>query len=210
MRAAAVIAIAILMGGLSAVAQTAVPAQDTPMLRPSGAATVCTTTVNPDASGTQGQGGAVTLCRASLVPACPIDMHVRHGVGGAKVAVNQNGEKREVLAPRLRLFLNDLRTDKSGRRIVSATVTIHGANGKARLQPTDAFTSGPGEMETTLTVALAEWGDPGVSGDFRLPGFVTASRVDLESVTYEDGSTWKLSGTEACRVAPDRLMRVGN
>jgi hypothetical protein len=65
-------------------------------------------------------------------------------------------------------------------------------------------------METTLTVRLAEWGEPGVSGDFRLPGFVTASRVDLQAVTYKDGSNWKLAGTETCRVAPDLVMRVAN
>ena len=59
-----------------------------------------------------------------------------------------------------------------------------------------------------LTVALAEWGEPGVSGDFRLPGFVSADRIDLQSITYEDGSTWKLAGKESCRVAPDPIMLV--
>ena len=126
-----------------------------------------------------------------------------------------NGEKQKILGPRLRLFLNDLRPSKSSERIVSATVTVHGSSGKGRILPLDSdshryWDLNSAQLDRTLTVNLAAWGEPGVSGDFRLPGFVTTSRIDLQSVTYEDGSTWKLAGTETCRVAPDLLMRVGN
>lgn len=152
-----------------------------------------------------------------MVPACPIDMHVRQGIGGGMIAVDENGMKRRVFAPRLRLFLNDLRPGKSDQQIISAKVTVHGSNGKARVHPVDANADsdagGNGDLKSgvvqrTLNVDLGNWGEPGASGDFRLPGFISTSRVDLESVTYQDGSTWKLSGTETCHVAPDFLMLV--
>jgi hypothetical protein len=57
-------------------------------------------------------------------------------------------------------------------------------------------------------VGLADWGEPAVSGDFGLPGFASASRVDLDSVTYSDGTVWKLAGNEMCHVAPDPMMLI--
>ena len=73
--------------------------------------------------------------RPDVVRSCPINMHVGQGMGGAMLAVDENGVKRLMFAPRLRLFLNDLRTDKSSQRIVSAAVTVHGSNGKPALRP---------------------------------------------------------------------------
>jgi hypothetical protein len=134
-------------------------------------------------------------------------------MGGGLVAVDENGGKHRVFAPRLRLFLDDLRTGNSGQKIVSASVTVRGSNGKEHMQRLDALPgqdrdSESGSIKRTLNVDLGNWGEPGVSGDFRLPGFTSASRVDLESVTYEDGSTWKLSGGESCWVSPDPMMLI--
>ena len=134
-------------------------------------------------------------------------MHVGQGIGGAMVAVDESGVKRQVFAPRLRLFLNDLRRDKPNQRIVSAAVTVHGSKPRAKARPIDTETD-QGELEMNLNVSLADWGEPGVSGDFRLPGFTSANRIDLQSLTYADGSIWKLSGGQSCRVAPDPLMLV--
>jgi len=150
---------------------------------------------------------------ARRVSGCPIDMHVRQRVGGGTVAVDENGVKHRVFAPRLRLFLNDFRTSNSGQKIVSATVTVRGSNGKEHMQRLDTLpdqgrNSESGSITRTLNVDLGTWGEPGVSGDFRLQGFTSASRVELESVTYEDGSTWKLSGGESCWVSPDPMMLI--
>jgi hypothetical protein len=146
----------------------------------------------------------------AMAPACPIDMRVHQGIGGGTIAVDKDGVKRHVFAQRLRLFLNELGRADSDRRIVSATVTVHGSNGKAQMLPLDGGSGvNSGSMERTLSVDLQNWGEPGVSGDIRLPGFTSASMVNLQSVTYDDGSTWKVSGRETCRVAPDPLMLVG-
>lgn len=181
MRIAAGLSLFILLGGISAAAQTKSAPTSSPGLRP--------------------------------VPACPVDMRVRQGIGGAMLAVDKDGVDRLVFAPRLRLFLNDPRPDQSTHKIVSATVQVHGSSGKERIVPLDA---GPGSnrnpdsdsLQRTINVDLANWGDPGVSGDFRLPGFVLASRINLLSITYEDGSTWSVSAPDSCRVAPDPLMLI--
>jgi hypothetical protein len=137
-------------------------------------------------------------------------MHVHQGFGGGMLAVDKDGVKRLVFAQRLRLFLTELRPADSDRRIVSARVTVQGSNGKARLQPLDRDSGvNSGNMERTFSVDLQDWGEPGVSGDIRLPGFTSASMVKLQSVTYDDGSTWKVSDPETCRVAPDPLMLIG-
>ena len=177
--------------------------------------TICEKTLVPDKDKTPGSEQMVTVCKTAAFPTCPINMRVRQGIGGGMLAVDKNGAKRQVFAPRLRLFLNDERPGNSGQRIVSATVTAHGSGGKAKILPLGSSAgegrdSGSGDVERTFTVNLGSWGEPGVSGDFRLPGFVSTSRVDLESVTYEDGSTWRLTGQQTCRVAPDPLMLVGN
>lgn len=215
MRVAAGLAVFLLLSASSAIAQTNPAWGGSTLLRPGAADTICTTTLLPDNGKNQKKGDVATVCTTSPLPACPIDMHVRHGVGGAMVAVDENGVKRQVIAPRLRLFLDDKRPGKSGQRIVSATVTVHGSSGKARILPLDSPSGGNRQLESsdvqrTVSVNLAQWGEPGVSGDFRVPGFTSTSRVDLLSLAYADGSTWNLSGPDACRVVPDPLMRIGN
>lgn len=200
------------LSGISALAQTAPPAGTSNVIRPGAMNTVCGTKMAP-ADPKQAHGGTATTCVTLFVPGCPIDMRVHQRMGGDMVAVDANGVKRHVFAQRLRLFLNDLRPVEADRKIVSATVTVHGSGGKARVAPVGAdsiVTVGPGSIQRTLTVGLTSWGEPGVSGDFGLPGFTSASRVDLESVTYSDGSVWKLSGNETCRVAPDPMMLINH
>ena len=147
------------------------------------------------------------------LPACPVDMSVHQGIGGGMLAVDKDGVERRVFAPRLRLFLNDLRPDRSAHKIVSAKVQVLGSSGKAGILPLNAEPAkndgqNSGSLERTITVDLANWGEPGVSGDFRMPGFVSASRIDLLSITYQDGSTWSVSAPDSCRVAPDPLMLI--
>jgi hypothetical protein len=204
----------ILLGGLSASAQTAPAPENSNTIHPGAMNTICESRLLPN-DGKQAKGSSETTCVNVFIPGCPIDMHVRQGIGGGMIAVDDNGVKRRDFAQRLRLFLKDLQSGKSGQRIVSAIVTVHGLNGKARWVP---LADGPGEngsltsgnMARTLAVSMGDWGDPGVSGDFRLPGFTSIRSVDLQSVTYDDGSTWRVSAGQTCRVVPDSLMLVGN
>ncbi len=153
----------------------------------------------------------VQLSEVAQAAMCPLQMSVRQGVGGNMMAVDQNGKQVEMFAQRLKLLLNDLRQEhQSSARIVEATVTVHGTTARGQILPADTRQDASGEIAKTLTVRLTAHGEPQVSGDIRLPGFTSTRMVDLESVAYDDGSTWKLSGTGTCHVPPDMVMPVSN
>ncbi|HEV2137161.1 MAG TPA: hypothetical protein VGR47_23280 [Terracidiphilus sp.] len=42
-----------------------------------------------------------------------------------------------------------------------------------------------------------------------IPGFGAVRWLDLDSITYSDGSTWKRNSSETCAVTPDPFMLVG-
>lgn len=205
MRVVAAVSFFFLLNGLSALAQYPPPQNP---IQFGAVNTVCETHLQPQ-DGHHPKGSTESSCVTVSVPGCPIGMSVHQRMGGSTLAVDANGTKRKVFAQRLRLFLNDLRPDSAGQKIVSATVTVHGTSTKPRMQ---SLSSSPGassgSMAKALHVDLSHWNEPGVSGDFLLPGFTSASRVDLESVTYDDGTVWKLSGNQTCRVAPDPLMLI--
>lgn len=207
MRVVAAFAAFVLLGGISALAQYS-PLPTTTL--PQGFAFFCTEPAplvdlkHPDK---HTNGSTETACTtAAPAGSCPVDMRVRQRMGGTTMAVGANGVKQRVFAQKLRLFLNTLRPDPGETKAVSAVVTVHGTGAKARAQ---ALGSAPANsMAKTFAVELAATGEPGASGDFLLPGFTSASQVDLVSVTYEDGSTWRLSNNESCRVAVDPLMLI--
>lgn len=212
MRVVAGFTLITLLSGISVFAQTAASPGGSNRIQPGAANTICGTRLQLNDEN-HAKGGSETTCVTVFVPGCPIDMRVRQGIDGGMLAVDKNGEMRLVFEPRLSLSLNDLRPGTSGPKMVSAIVTVRGTGGKAHIQPLHALPASRSDSASrplvrTLNVDLADWGQPGVSGDFRLPGFTSARQIELQSVTYEDGSTWKPSGNETCRVAPDPIMLI--
>ena len=153
----------------------------------------------------------IHLADSVRVAMCPLQMQVRQGIGGNMMAVDKNGKQVEMFAQRLTLLLNDVRREhQTDAHVVEATVTVHGTTAKGQILPADTRHDASGEIVRTLTVQLAARGEPDVSGEIRLLGFTSTRMVDLESVTYDDGSVWKLSGTDTCHVPPDMVMLVGH
>ena len=138
--------------------------------------------------------------------ACPIDMHARQGLWDRTVRV-RDGEKERVLQPfgqRISLDLKDSRP----ARIVAATVRVHGLNGKNRMVLTPTDTTQRWNAVKTLKVNFAEQKDGTVSADLWIGGFTSVSSIQLMDVSYSDGSIWKISRSNACRVQPDPLMLI--
>ena len=48
------------------------------------------------------------------------------------------------------------------------------------------------------------------SGDLWIPGMTAVLTIDLNSVTFADGSTQSFTAHDDCRVAPDHLMLVAD
>ena len=100
--------------------------------------------------------------------------------------------------------------------VTGAKVKVFGLSGKNRLERTSDHSldltnrEGASDLTRTLYVTFAPEGDKDVATDLVLPGFTSVQSVELESITYTDGSTWTVAGQQACHVAPDPIMLVAD
>ena len=207
MRVVAAFGVFFLLTGVSALAQSPPLSTDSSGLRPDAANLVCTTTLQPAKSDKDGRGSTVTVCKSPVVQACPLDMHVRQRAGGSLLETDTQGRRVPKFVPRLTLELKDTRPDRSSRRMVSATVTVHGWNPRARMVPLDSDAGGKGDLVRRMTVSLTGGGLPDASADLYLPGFAATRMVRLDSITFDDGEVWSF---HSCQAAPDLYMPVGD
>jgi len=145
----------------------------------------------------------VYVLSASAAQECPVSMHAQQRAGG-DVLVTRDGQ-RHPLSQRIHLILGDF---KNPARVVSAQVTVRGANGKPRAVPTAFSPGGPGEATKTLDLKFDVTENGEVSTDLSLAGFTSVSSIRLDSLTFADGSTWVSSDSKTCRTAPDPFMLV--
>lgn len=146
------------------------------------------------------------------VSRCPIAMDARQE-GGLHIVRAQDGSKatqQPAITPSLTL------TAPQGRQILSATITAHGYAAPKSAMPLNVgaqavLHSQPTarqELASTVTVKFASNGDGSFSGKFRLPGFTVLESVDLNAVTFGDGSTWSFTSASGCHVTPDPFVLV--
>jgi len=152
----------------------------------------------------------------SSSPECPVSMRAEQQGGGVSVLVTRDGQ-RHPAPKRIRLILT---RSLDAPQIVSARVTVRGANGKAgmvpvatlgaTLQPARKNPGQDGSTESTKTLDLtfvkAENG--GAAADMDLPGFTAVASIRIDSLSYSDGSTWTAFNRNVCHTAPDPFMLV--
>lgn len=138
---------------------------------------------------------------------CSVDMHAIQG-SSSQILRAQNGQSTPMMRPSLTLKPHD------GRQIVSATVTAHGYSAQpgsmdlvaqAVLQPPKPHSR---EIAKTLTIKFHATENGGFTAELKLPGFSAVTMIDLNSVTYSDGSTWQMAAQNQCSVAPDPLLLI--
>jgi hypothetical protein len=136
-------------------------------------------------------------------------MHALQGSGTGQVAVR--GDQRAVgVSQRIHLIL----TNPKSTKIAVAKVKVFGLSGKNRVEPASYSTldltnqTSKFDLTKTLDVAFTSEGERDVATDLILPGLTTVLLIQLESLTYKDGSTWAVAGRRACQVAPDPLVLV--
>jgi hypothetical protein len=156
-------------------------------------------------TGPQSAGSGMLRPDSAMVPACPLDMHVRQRAGGTLVSTDDRGRRVETFAARLKLELKDLRPDRSSQRMISANVSVRGWTPKERIMPLDSRMDQYGDLVKTMTVPLTGGGLPDASGDLMLPGFTAARMVRLDSITFDDGDVWSF---RSCEASPDLYMPV--
>jgi hypothetical protein len=144
-------------------------------------------------------------------PTCPVSMHALQGTGTGLVAV-RGGQPVAGFSQRIHLIL----TNPKSAKIAAAKVKAFGLSGKNRIE--QASTNQLGltnqqaafDLTRTLDVTFTPEGEKDVATDLILPGFTSVGSIQLESLTYKDGSTWAVAGREACRVAPDPFVLIAD
>jgi len=138
--------------------------------------------------------------------ACPVSIRAQQASDGDMLAVDHSRPSHpKGIAQRLHLTL----TYPDSRRITRATVTIHGLTPRSRV--TRTFTTHD-DSDAARTVDVTFPGGPrnAVSAYLWVPGLSAVSTIDLNAVTFADGSTWKLSSGGMCHAQVDGLMLISN
>jgi hypothetical protein len=136
---------------------------------------------------------------ASVNGGCPVSMRAQHRSNPS--LMNARNATPEPLAQRIHL------TASSGTyssAILSINVTVRGTTAKARTLPTSQADPSDAAMTFNLRADQAN----AVASDLLLRGFTSVQAIDLESVTYADGSSWLASTARSCSITPDNLMLV--
>jgi hypothetical protein len=96
-------------------------------------------------------------------------------------------------------------TNLSPQEIVKAQFTVHGLSDKWRYVPLPEAPAP--DLTKRVEVTLEVRGNSHASRDLSLSRFTSVTSVNLDSLTYADGSTWEAS-SGACSVVPDPFMLV--
>jgi hypothetical protein len=143
---------------------------------------------------------------------CPVGLQVNHGSSFLKREVEYGqfappppavGEQRIQIQEQTIEFIVD---NPSTREIVKAQITVHGLSHQGRFVP---LPDGPApDLSRKVSVVLDVKGNSRSSSDLSLSRFAAVTSVDLNSLTYADGATWRASSQGACSVTPNPFMLV--
>jgi hypothetical protein len=99
-------------------------------------------------------------------------------------------------------------SNPSSRDIVGAQFTVHGFSRKLRvIDPSDP--SNAPDLWRTVDVALDVQGKGHASSELSLTHFTAIiTSIDLDSITYADGTQWQAPSPEACSTIPNTVMRT--
>jgi hypothetical protein len=135
---------------------------------------------------------------------CPVGLQVTHS--GRFAERNAKSGPADDVAPSLSEQRLDFKmTNFLPREIVNAEITVHGFSHKGRYIPVSAPTP---DLAKTVDVALDVKGNSSASRELSFARFSAIRTIDVNSVTYVDGSTWHASSPGACSVAPSLIMPV--
>ncbi len=141
---------------------------------------------------------------------CPVGLQVKHGPGlattrNAGPSINGKPLSGEVRSQDHNQGIQLTLSNLSPRSIVSAQVIVHGFSNKWRYVP---LSGADPDLARTVDVALDVQGNGQASRNLSLSRFTAITSVDVNAITYGDGSAWRTSSPGACSASPDLLMLV--
>lgn len=133
---------------------------------------------------------------------CPVAMRAERR--GTQWVMQARSGGRSVAGQRIYLEI-----ERGKDTAVEAKVTVHGTRARARFLPA-LSTENQGAADALKSFTLhANSADKGnIASDLRLEGFTSVQSVNLDSITYADGSVWTARAAQRCSVEPDPLMLV--
>jgi hypothetical protein len=132
---------------------------------------------------------------------CPVSMRAKHLSDGSMVQTGKPAHSAGV-GQRLHLTLRD------AKQIQSATLTIHGLTPKAHSIMLWPGQGGSPGITRDMSVKFLTGSDGSASADLWIPGMSAVESIELESLIYSDGSAWKVTDGNACRITPDPFMLI--
>jgi hypothetical protein len=104
-----------------------------------------------------------------------------------------------------------LDVDRGSNAVVAIQVTVHGTTARPRVYAAPSQQVRSDAVKTfSLTANGASANGAAISSDLLLRGFTSVQSVNLDSVSYADGSVWAPAAGKSCSVAPDPLMLVSS
>jgi hypothetical protein len=143
---------------------------------------------------------------------CPIGVEASlvslPSVSNAGPSINGQGQLPGQKATKDYLQLHLDVSNPSSRDIVGAQFTVHGFSRKLRvIDPSDP--SNAPDLWRTVDVALDVQGKGHASSELSLTHFTAIiTSIDLDSVTYADGTQWQAPSPRACSTIPNIVMRI--
>ena len=158
-----------------------------------------------------GSQAALTWSHRSVDAAhCPVGLEANHGSFFMERNVKEDrgpwaygDAPPAALNQRIHLTMTNLLPQE----IVNAQITVHGLSDKWRAVPLANASDAP-DLRKTIDVALVVKGNGRASRDLALSRFTAVTAIDVNSVSYADGSSWNAPSPGACSIAPDPFMLV--
>ncbi len=135
-----------------------------------------------------------------VMRSCPVSLRAQHGADGGIRNVDKS--KPEGVAQLLHLIL----TSKDSRQIVEARLRVRGVSPKGRLTNADA--ADVANATRFLSVRFSPSGENEVTGRAWVPGLSAVLEVELNGITFSDGSMQRFTSADGCRFIPDHTMLI--
>jgi hypothetical protein len=136
---------------------------------------------------------------------CPVSLRAQRQ--GTAVMRN-TGDQRQDSTPAQRLELTLVNAHM--RNVVSAVIKVHGLDGSVQAMPVDPIRRGAHEVTRTIALNVSVLSMRSASTELTMRSFGTVSRIEVESVEFADGTSWKAAEQGLCSFTPELYMLVGS
>ncbi len=137
---------------------------------------------------------------------CPVSLQARRQ---GTVAMQNAKDSQPDRTPAQQLQLTLINYSHT-RNVVSAVLKVYGYDGSVQVMPADPIRRGSREVSRTIEVNLSVLGGRSATTDLTMRKFAAVSRIEVESVEFADGSSWKAAEQGLCSFTPELYMLVGS